>query len=316
MLENITRMFGENDPDSEDESEDWIEEEQPVESSSSLNDGGEQNADEPDVSELDVRLDELDDELESTQSSLRALRSSQEEMADSIEEVNDTVRQLVGVYDRLAAEENPFIDDPAEMADDDTESPMPEVEGSESTSSTPDDDFPNDWTTARESAIDQKDDEQTVVSFEDLRAQTEGELSGGDGHQVDASTGDESSNGDGTNPVVGRDGEGVPASTQMVAADGTPVLASVPEGYAGDVLVMELLATLMDRSGPAGALRAVNHYENIGWISPEVKERFVDIIGGPALDVFVDPTQPREPTADEHEVSHDYLRVLNQLKEI
>jgi hypothetical protein len=32
--------------------------------------------------------------------------------------------------------------------------------------------------------------------------------------------------------------------------------------------------------------------------------------------VFVDPTQPREPTADDHAASHEYIQVLNELKEV
>jgi archaellum component FlaD/FlaE len=101
-------------------------------------------------------------------------------------------------------------------------------------------------------------------------------------------------------------------------ADGghPPMLETLPEGYAGEVLAMEWLGALIERSGPAGALRAVEHYEEVRWISPEVKRRLIDIIGGPSLDVFVDPMQPREPTGAEHQASYDYLTVLAELDTI
>jgi len=330
MFENITRIFSTNDPDSGDESEDWIDQEQPGDLSNRPNNSDEQatrngpeeqfedlgnrpdNSDEqtvddgPDVAELDVRLDELDDELDSTESSLRALRSSQEEMNESIEEINDTVRQLVGIYDRLVAEDNPFIDDPDNTVDNNTVSPTSGINTDEN----------NNQRMGRQSATDETSDDGTVVSFDDLQEQADDELIGESRHLSDASAGDESSNANRTNQFFAENRDWVSASTRMADDDSAPVLVSIPDGYAGEVLVMEWIATLMDRSGPAGALRAINYYENIGWISTEVKDHLIDVIGGPALDVFVNPTQPHEPTADEHAVSNEYLRVLNRLTQI
>jgi archaellum component FlaD/FlaE len=73
----------------------------------------------------------------------------------------------------------------------------------------------------------------------------------------------------------------------------------------------------MTVSGSCGALRAIEHYEDIGWISSGLRDRLVDIIGGPSLDTSVDPTQfPQEPTAETHAMSHDYLRVLANLQDL
>jgi archaellum component FlaD/FlaE len=260
----------------------------------------------PDVNELDVRLDELDDELSSTESSVRALQNSQEEMADSIDEMNDTVRQLVGVYDRLAAEENPFVDDPTEAAG--GASPMAGVDGEEADAAVPDAD-PAPDEPARDDHAPAEESEAAadpVVSFDDLQEEPAAD-------PFDAAAEFETGSAPDHQERRGGDDD---AARDSQAADGGPVLESIPDGYAGEVLVMEWLATLMDRSGPAGAFRAVDYYENVGWISPKVEERLVDVIGGPALDVFVDPTQAREPTAEEHAVSHEYIRVLACLNDI
>ena len=320
MLENISSMFRSNDPDSQQEPDEPIDAddgmgEEPFPGSEmdpSADDQGATDAAAPpdheeadaetDVDELDTRIDELDDELSSTQASLRELQSSQAEMTDSVDEMNETVRQLVGVYDRLAAAENPFVDDPNGTGAD-AGPPIPgadDATGSSSPASATDNHgAASDGTPTPESTDDD------VVSFDDLQLPSE------ESPERNHPVGD---------PAVaaeterGRADEGA-APTRSVDDDG-PVLDSIPDGYAGEVLVMEWLATLMERSGPAGAFRAVDYYESVGWISPSVEERLVDVIGGPALDVFVDPTQPREPTAEEHAVSHEYLRVMARLNEI
>ncbi|WP_189319203.1 flagella accessory protein C [Halolamina pelagica] len=134
-------MFGSNDPDTPEEPDEEIDQTAPADAGAPPIDSDEldserevpsDDADEgPDVNELDVRIDELQDDLDSTDASLQQLRNSQEEMADSIDEMNDRVRQLVGVYDRIAAEENPFVDDPAEATPSNGDSPMAAVEGSQ-----------------------------------------------------------------------------------------------------------------------------------------------------------------------------------------
>jgi archaellum component FlaD/FlaE len=320
MLENIGRMFGSNDDDTTEEPTDEAdnppanpESEAPGSDPETPDedwnpDGEDGNEDEgPDVQELDVRLDELDEELSSTESSVRALQNSQEEMADSIDEMNDTVRQLVGVYDRLAAEKNPFVDDPDEATN--GASPMPVDSGGPVADTDP---TPDERTRNGESEV----TEDSVVSFDDLQEESadstdrEAELAAEPA--VPASEHEHDSLSEDPGRRTAEDG----AAQASPSDDGGPVLESIPDGYAGEVLVMEWLATLMDRSGPAGAFRAVDYYENVGWISPAVEERLVDVIGGPALDVFVDPTQPREPTAEEHAVSHEYLRVMARIDDI
>lgn len=332
-------MFGINDddPDSDDEPEREAEtdtegkREDPLEALADPVDASGQDADGQsaddglDVAEVDARLDELESELDSTESSLRSLQSSQEEMAGSLEEVNDSVRQLVGVYDRVIAEENPFL----ENSGDDT--------GTFSMSSASPASENGNGHQNRDGSGGQphSTDDEPVVSFDDLVEQADDAPSRERQTPENASTEEAPTD---HSAAPDPDGEPDAATAQATpdgptgpttagpdthqnespesASDSEPLLTSVPDGYVGDVLVMRWLAALMDRSGPAGALRAVNYYETVGWISPEVRNRLVDTIGGPALDVFVDPTQPREPTADEHALSREYLCVLDRLTEV
>ena len=277
---------------------------------------GEGADDGPDVGELDVRLGELEEDVDSLESSLRAVRSSQEEFADSIEEMDDRVRRLVGIYDRLNAAENPFVDDPDARAR--------ETNGGADTAGGSGGAGPGGPTTPAQT--DHAGEEGSVVSFDDLEGGDHGDGDGDGDGDLGRSHEDSSSDGEhppeGASDGAGADGDGAhappsaPVSEAVSDPDTRPVLESVPDSYAGEVLVMEWLSVLMEGSGPADALRAVGHYEDAGWISREVRDHLVDVIGGPTLDVHIDPTQSRESTADEHAISYRYLSVLTQLDDV
>lgn len=341
MLENLARMIGTNDTEPEDDPDESPEPDRPSGLDAAFEGSGGGTDDEgPDVGELDVRLDDLEDEIDSTGSSLRAVRSSQEEMADTVDEMNDTIRQLVGIYDRLAADDNPFVDDAGGGATtaefefggqavgetptaNDAADEEPERDGD------PDDRRETDHgTDGRREDGDEAEpapSDDPVVSFEDLR-RTNGERHADeepDGEGTSrpdptdgdpAAASDESPRPDGADRA-GADGLGTASTRSTADGEGAPVLASVPDGYAGDVLLMEWLGQLLQRSGDAGAVRAIEHYEDSGLISTEVREYLLDVVGGPSPEASVEPTEPREPTTDEHALSYGYLRALSRLTE-
>jgi archaellum component FlaD/FlaE len=322
MFDNFARMFSTKDSPSEEEPDDEMEFQPLDEQESTEPDGGN---DGPDVGDLDVRLSELEEDIDSTESSLRTLQSSQQEIADSVEEMNETIRQLAGMYDRIAAQENPFVDGSANGADvvgDQPDDPtLPEVNTQ-----------PTEPEHSHEDGTSEGDANQDdgMVSFEDL--QDDGESvdeattpqPDGNAERTRAHETTEPELDSGHDRADGRDSGTDSVSTtpdeeigHPVAPGGqAPLLEAVPDGYAGEMLVMEWLAMLMDQSGPAGALRAVEHYEDVGWVSADTRDRLVDVIGGPALDVFVDPRAPRELSAQEHADSYGYLRVIKQLRDL
>jgi len=264
-----------NDADDETEPEEQPEVPEPENEPAEETDG-------PEPAELDARIDDVADDVERTRSSVRTLESSQEELADSIEDVHDTVRELAGLYDRVQAAENPFVDDPGHVR---AEEPH---------------DGAHDDGGGNEDEVVSESDAEDVVSFDDLASE------GDEPEPPKAETEPEP-------PKSDREPEPPNAEAEPAPPKSEPILASVPDGYAGDALAMEWLAGLMEQSGPAGALRAVEHYESSGWISTEVRDHLVDLVAGPDLDVFVDPMQPREPTAAEHVESGAYLRALAAL---
>lgn len=329
MFEDFARMFESDDSDPDDEPDDQTETEDPDDVGGMSLDGQPQppaqGGIDVDIDGLDTRIDELEEDIDSTESSLRAVRSSQEEINDSISEMQDTVRRLAGVYDQLTAADNPFADDP--RADGNGFSPVDEDAGAAAMEQFAGE---NDANGNGESTDD-------IVSFEDLDGEPTDDqaaaapdsnadpLASEDPQAADPTPHSDPADGGAVDPepptASGGDHDTmgtVDAATEASpnTAGDRPVLASVPDTYAGDVLMMEWLAGLMEQSGPAGALRAIEHYEDIGWLSPAVTEHLVDILGGPSLDVFVDPMQPHEPTADEHAASYKYIRAIDHLSEV
>jgi archaellum component FlaD/FlaE/archaellum component FlaC len=292
MLDAIVRLFGGTDDESTPDVE-------TTEREPAVTERPQPRVDEeppgPDTTELENRLDDLEDDVESTTTSLEAVRNAQDEMNDSVDEINDTVRQLVGVYDQFAASQNPFVDD------------EPRGDGAGVAGAEPDDE---------------------TVSFDDLadgdaNGQVVDEEEDGDDHDDTGAHDDHDDTGahddhDDTDDTSGHDDHGRDDSTAARddgGPDHRPLLETVPEGYAGDVLLMEWLSRLVERSGPAGALRAVEHYHDLGLVSTAVRDHVVEVLGGPSLDVFVDPMQPHEPTVEEHEVSTTYLKALGRLED-
>jgi flagellar protein FlaE len=333
MFEDIARMFESDDSDPDDEPDDQTEMEDPDDVGGMSLDGQPQQPAQGgldvDIDGLDARMDELEEDIDSTESSLRAVRSSQEEINDSISEMQDTVRRLAGVYDQLTAADNPFADDPRADGNGNTDgfAPADEDAGAAAMERFAGE---NDANGNGESTDD-------IVSFEDLDDEptddhaatapdSNADPLASENPQAADPTPHSDPAGDGaadpeptTASVEDHDAVSTAAAATEAGPDTAgdrPVLASVPDTYAGDVLMMEWLAGLMEQSGPAGALRAIEHYEDIGWLSPTVTEHLVDILGGPSLDVFVDPMQPHEPTADEHAASYKYIRAIDRLSEV
>lgn len=312
MLESIARLFGEDRDETDENQADEpaaddleIAPDPPV---------GEPAG--PDTAELSNRIDDLEDEIESTATSVDAIRNAQEETADSVEEVNETVRQLAGIYDQVAAAENPFVGDGGESSGVAGDGPNGEA-GDAGTVSF--DDLDGDEAVS----ADDPDDPDTAAQTGQPTAPSEhnGSVSSDHGDADDVAGNGEIEATDPSfvawEPEDADNGSVLAPETEpeRPAAEGEPLVETIPPGYAGDLLVMEWLSQLMDRSGPAGALRAIEHYRDLGLVSETVRDRLVAALGGPSLDVFVDPTKPHEPTIEEHRVSNTYLHALRDIED-
>ena len=59
-----------------------------------------------------------------------------------------------------------------------------------------------------------------------------------------------------------------------------PYLTELPGDYVGDLLVMEWLEYLVEEGDTTDAVRAINYYERVEWLSPEVAEQLKSFLSG------------------------------------
>ncbi|MDF9744657.1 FlaD/FlaE family flagellar protein [Natrinema salsiterrestre] len=276
---------------------------------------GSSSAEEEELDDLYYRIDELEEQLEDKSTELGSVRDSQQQVADQVEEMNDTVRQLLGVYDMLTDDVNPFTgageerngfgvfgeDDPA--AD---EQPGIGVADGGSTSG------------------------DETVSFGDLKgaiedataagADTAGGDAGGETIAFDDGDGDTSEEARNDTTVEVQATESVDGPDTEADSDddgGSDVtLESLANTYATDIIVLEWLTELVRTAGPAATLRAISYYAEIGWIDEEVKAHLEAMLSGPDLDIHVDPgATPDELTAEDHADSYTYIMKLQEIHE-
>ncbi|WP_121741732.1 FlaD/FlaE family flagellar protein [Natronorubrum halophilum] len=269
-----------------------------------------------DIDDLYYRIEELEAELESKSARLGSVRDSQEQVADQVEEVNETVRQLLGVYDMVTDDVNPFTGAGEErngfgVFGEDEAGDESRTQGG----------FDLD-------ATEQPSSGDETVSFDDLKGVIEdaAEAQSAGGRTI---TFDEDEEPDDTHVEV-RATESVdqPAdepsdatassdATDAAAADEDDVtLTALPNTYATDIIVFEWLTQLVRTAGSAATLRAISYYAEIGWIDERVKTHLEGVLSGPDLDIHVDPgTAPEELTAEDHADSYTYIMKIREIHE-
>ncbi|MFB6110037.1 MAG: FlaD/FlaE family flagellar protein [Halodesulfurarchaeum sp.] len=98
------------------------------------------------------------------------------------------------------------------------------------------------------------------------------------------------------------------------AADATtqPHLTEPPAGYLSDVLLMEWLDFLVSEFDTRNAIRALNHYEQIGWIGEPMRDHCLDVLQGIADEEFPyrDESGPTELAMEDHRRSLRYIEDL------
>lgn len=250
------------------------------------------------LDELRYRIESLEAELEDERSQLDAIRDSQERLADRMDDVDETVRRLVGIYDRVTDDVNPFTGEGEDAGGFDIFG-EPDLETASRDESKGD----FDELTLREG--DDSDSSaagaEETVSFDDLKDAFEDPDGEADS---DAETED-------------RVREFAESESQKTAPAGDATLRTLPDTYATDLIVFEWLTELVRAAGPAAALRAISYYAEIGWISDDVCERLERVLSGPDLDIHVDPSStPTELTAEDHTTSYSYIRKLREVHEI
>ncbi|WP_207591452.1 FlaD/FlaE family flagellar protein [Halomontanus rarus] len=286
------------------------------------------------VDDLYHRIETLEDELESNGNQLGSIQDSQEHVADKVDDVDDTIRQLLGIYDQVTNDVNPFTGDGEEK-------------GGFGVFGADDDDEGFGLGERREPEESESGDEDETVSFADLKGAIEDAAAAQTEERnrteptAQKITFDEEAYIGGETVESGLEGEGDGTRVEVQATEGADAarsaetetetenesdddvededaddvtLNTLANTFATDILVFEWLTELVRTGGPAATLRAISYYHEIGWIGRGVKEHLESVLSGPDLDIHVDPAStPDELTAEDHADSYTYIMKLNEI---
>lgn len=260
-----------------------------------------------DVQDLEHRIDEMETEFDSTNTQLRSIQDSQERVSDEVEEMQQTVRRLLGIYEQVTDDVNPFTEGTGEggafefglLSRDD---PTAATDGGEQA-----DDGSVGIGDLREARAAEPFEEPDDAR-EDLAVEHDHE-DGRDG----AGAGDRHAAGSETGESVRTPVHDWSMSTQR-RDDPTPIRHAAT--YATDIIVFQWLSELIASSSPAAAINAVSYYHEIGWISDGTESYLLDVLSGPHLDATVDPADPASLEAGDHAESYAYIRKLAAVREM
>ncbi|MEF8782495.1 MAG: FlaD/FlaE family flagellar protein, partial [Haloarculaceae archaeon] len=95
------------------------------------------------------------------------------------------------------------------------------------------------------------------------------------------------------------------ADTSGSEGKGKPYLATLPEGFATELIVVEWLEFLVEEAGVRGTAQAIDYYETIDWIDEEVGDDLQEYLSG------FDSGGTATLTIDHHTQSLKYIGQLN-----
>ena len=230
------------------------------------------------IADLEHELDGVRNTVEQNSASIDGLESEQELVGERLDRIEEHNATLLGVYDHLTESVNPFTGD--------WEGEIEQPDESESKFGvipSPDDDQES---TETEDALDpERESEPQQTSRQDP-----------DPRQME--------------PPEPEPAPPTAPTTPSQHDEEGPYLTRCAGTAATEVLLMEWLTMLVDKSGQEGALKALDHYDRIDWISEPVKRDLEVMLSGAHC---TPDTAPRNDlNTDVHDRSFKYIARLSQ----
>ncbi|GAD51308.1 flagella accessory protein flaCE [Halarchaeum acidiphilum MH1-52-1] len=248
--------------------------------------GGATSVDDDDLDDIRYRIDELESDVEDNESAIDEVRQSREGLEERLDHLEDNHATMLGVYDQLVEDVNPFSGD-SEFDRSERDGPYGVTDPSSG------------------------GNEDDVVSFDDVKRSAES--ADGGGSDAGAEGDEQAVETDGartTEHASTAPDQATESATSTPVADGDAYLSGLSSTYATDILLLRWLSMLLDTAGPSGALEALEYYAQIGWISRSVQRQLETLISGANADA-IDPEAERsleEIPVEIHDQSSQHIQ--------
>lgn len=282
--------------------DDWIDEEEPATTT-------------PD---LEPRLEDLEEEVDRLSTTVSTVRSENEAVADMVDEIEEHVRKLLGIYEVVSREANPFVEEDEFPVGDSETVGEPTDTGELFDRVSEDLDLDEGAgilggvDTAGGLEASGESDDSDSMTFEELKAEYQNEPAEGNavesdtspdapaagptepGHQsVGSRTGaadqpdatggvDNDQNRPGEDESAGGLTTGAREEPSHAESSGPrdPYLSKVPEGYVAEMLVLEWMTYLRSQAEESEVFRSIDYYQRLDWITEPVADRLRTIVEG------------------------------------
>lgn len=292
--------------------------------------------------EVENRVDSLENEVAEISSTISTVRSENEEISEAVGEIEENVRKLLEIYEMVTRGVNPFVDveessqmggsavggnfglfdgeggDEEEAEEDDLDDDVMDADA-ESFFDDGDEGLEAD---AEDEGLDTDSggdgSESDATSFQELKAEYEsGEADWADGTPDQEGEREEDGHGSTTGAVEAAEeefefDEVVEEPAPGGRSDGKPYLETLPGGYVVDLVVMEWLEFLVEEFGGEEAVRTVEYYQRIEWISESVGEKLLAFLEGLA---GVEPAEEAGPGSVELDID-DHIQSLTFISQL
>ncbi len=259
--------------------------------------GGRSNDDEEDdelverINDFEYELSEIRNDVEQNQASIEGVESEQLDINERMDQIEEHNATLLGVYDQLTEGVNPFARDweRSEERRDTGESTygvIPE-DGSDS---------------ARDENLERNGGGHSAAA---RRTESDDHGSSESDDQPAAAEPDPPAREEPSSTPVP---ESPPSGT--APPENGPYLTEFADTYATDVLVMEWLAMLIDAAGEEGALKALDHYDRIDWVSESIRRELEVVLSGAWSES--DSAPRNDLNTDVHDRSFRFIARLSQ----
>jgi flagellar protein FlaE/flagellar protein FlaC len=274
------------------------------------------------ITELEERVEQVEAEVKDISSAVSTIKKENDEVNEQLNDIEENIRSLLEIYEMVTRGVNPFVDEDSSMVGegfdifgtteqaDETAPRSGQVAGAEAEEFFEGDDF-DEWDIEEDETGREEGNEEDVTekketgdtTFDDLKEQYEQGETGSEGtrQQEPSETSPDTKTVSAEGTVSNEEQKD---EIERIYDDERVKLESLPRGYASDALIMEWINFLIQGSDVEDAVKSVNYYAEIEWMSEEVRDKLkAFMLGHPEVekeDTEIESASPSSVDMDHH----------------